>query len=661
MRFILLFLLLIFWGKISVNAQMPAPDYTSYPTAPDANLWLTYTPSATTFRLWSPVAQAVTVKLFDRGTGGKARQLIPMRKGRNGLWELTVRRNLNGTFYTYKVKVNGKWLEDTPGIYATAVGVNGERAMVLDLAATNPEGWATDKGPTVKTMNDVVLWEAHVRDITSHPSSGSSFPGKFLGLVEPNTKNKAGQATGLDHIKALGITHIHLLPSFDFVSVNEAKPDSAQFNWGYDPQNYNVPEGSYATDATKPEVRIKEFKQMVKGFHDQGIGVVMDVVYNHTGRTENSNFNLETPGYYYRHTPEGKYSDGAACGNETASERTMMRKFMVESCKFWAREYHIDGFRFDLMALHDLETMNLLAAELKKINPSIILYGEGWTASQSPLPDTAKSLKTNTHQLQHIATFSDDLRDAIKGSVFDDKNAGFVNGAENTEEALKFGIVGSIPHPQVNLTKLGTNAAFWTREPWQAVSYTSCHDNLTLFDKLKVSVPEASPEELKKMHLLANAIVLTSQGTAFLHAGDELLRTKKGAHNSYNLPDSVNQLNWDWKTQHPEVYSYYQSLIELRKTHPAFHLSTADMVRQHLEFVKVENGFLGFRLKNHANGDAWQEILVYYNARDRAVNLSVQGEWNVAAEGNFIDPDGLRTVRGSIAVPPVSMLILFQK
>ncbi|RNI33289.1 type I pullulanase [Rufibacter immobilis] len=640
---------------------MPVQKFDQYPTPVEANLWVEYSPAATTFRIWSPVAEEVVLKLYEKGNGGTAREKLSLLKGEKGLWQLTVKRDLQGVYYTYQVKIGTKWQEETPGIYATAVGVNGQRAMVLDLSSTNPTGWAQDKGPTVKTPNEVVLWEAHVRDITSHLSSGSSAPGKFLGLVEPGTKTTKGVTTGLDHMKELGVTHIHLLPAFDHRSIDETALDKPQFNWGYDPQNYNVPEGSYSSDPYRAEVRIREFKQMVKGFHDKGLGVVLDVVYNHTGLTKGSNFNLEFPDYYYRQKPDGTYSDASACGNETASERAMARKFIIESCKFWAKEYHIDGFRFDLMAIHDLETMNLLTAELKKINPNIIIYGEGWTAGTSPLPDNAKALKANTRLLTHTAAFSDDLRDAIKGSVFDEKAKGFVSGAADTEESIKFGVVGSVQHPQVNIGKVNYSKDFWAREPWQAVSYVSCHDNLTLYDKLKASAPDASPDQLKKMHLLSNAIVLTSQGTAFLHAGVEMMRTKNGEHNSYNKPDAINQINWGWKETHQDVFSYYQSLISLRKAHPAFRMPTTQLVNQHLQFLITEPGLVGYLLKDHANGDSWKNILVYYNGRPSATQVSLQGTWTVAAEGEHIHLKGSRNVSGSVHIPPVSMLILFQE
>ena len=634
--------------------------FKDYPESPDADLWTHYTPEETTFKLWSPMAEEALVKLYEKGEGGIPLQEYSFEKKNGGIWELTLPYNLHGVYYTYQVKTGGSWLEETPGIYARAVGVNGKRAMVLDLSSTNPPGWDEDRGPEVKHPNEMVLYELHIRDLTIHPDSGCSMPGKYPGLTEKGTRNRDGLPTGFDHIRELGVTHIHLLPSFDYCSVDESQLDRPQFNWGYDPQNYNVPEGSYASDPFNAEVRIREFKQMVKDLHEEGLGVIMDVVYNHTGITEKSNFNLEVPGYYYRHTKNGRWSDASGCGNETASERTMMRKFIIESCKHWAKEYHIDGFRFDLMGIHDIETMNLLTEELKKINPSIVVYGEGWTAGASPLPDKQQALKANTTKMKNVAAFSDDLRDAVKGSVFDEKGRGFVSGAKGVEEKIKFGIAGCTNHPQLDFGMINFSQGGWTREPWQSVSYVSCHDNHTLYDKLKASCKGAGEEEIKKMHLLANSVVLTSQGIPFLHAGVEMMRSKGGEHNSYNLPDAVNQIDWSLKTKNLEVFEYYKNLIALRKAHSAFRMPTSEILVRHLEFTLTEPGLVGFQLIDHANGDSWQNILVVYNARKKPVPLTVKGEWTVAVKGEKINPDGLEKVKDKIVIPPVSMLMLFQ-
>jgi pullulanase len=420
-----------------------------------------------------------------------------------------------------------------------------------------------------------------------------------------------------------------------------------------------VPDGSYATDPYKAEVRIKEFKQMVKAFHEAGIGVILDVVYNHTGGvTETSNFNLEYPDYYYRHWENGDLSDASACGNETASEKPMMRKYMIESVLYWANEYHIDGFRFDLMAIHDIETMNELSTALKANNPNTIIYGEGWTAGDSPLPFENRALKANTTSMSQLSAFSDDLRDGLKGSVFDDMSTGFVSGAEGMEETVKFGVVGSVTHPQVDTLAVNYSDQPWASEPWQSIAYVSCHDNHTLFDKLKISRPEASEEEIVQMAILANSVVLTSQSVAFLHAGVEMLRTKGGNHNSYNSPDAVNQIDWAWKKENAEVVDYYKNLIALRKAHPAFRMSSAAEVQANLEFKQVENGLVSYQISNNGNGDAWQNILVVYNARTEPVAINLEGPWKTALFNNMFG--GNEGIQGSINVPAISMTILYQ-
>ena len=611
--------------------------------------------------MWSPTADEVLLRLFKNGTDATVTSSHSLEKTEKGIWQIKLPGDLNGTYYTYQIKIGDQWLAETPGIYAKAVGVNGNRAMVLDMDSTNPTDWEKDKRPKLKYANEAIIYELHIRDMTIHPQSGSSFPGTYLGLTEKGTKGPQNVATGIDHLKELGITHVHLLPTFDHYSIDETNLDQPQFNWGYDPKNYNVPEGSFSSDPYHAEVRIKEFKQMVKSFHDNGIGVIMDVVYNHTGRTKESNFNQEEPGYYYRHWEDGSYSDAAACGNETASERAMMRKFMLESVRYWMKEYHLDGFRFDLMGIHDIPTMNLLSDEIKKINPDALIYGEGWTAKDSPLPEKKRALKKHMQQLPKIAAFNDDLRDGLKGSVFEDTSTGFVSGAKNKEESIKFGIVGAIQHPQINYDSVNYSNAPWTNEPWQSINYVSCHDNHTLFDKLKISCPDASKDELIAMDKLANAIVLTSQGTPFLHAGTEMLRTKNGEHNSYNLPDSINQIDWNWKVEHKKVFEYYKNLIALRKAHPAFSMGTTKEVNTNLQFKKMTNQLISYTIANNANGDDWKTILVIYNASKKPIRYKLEGSWQQAVIGDTFDFSGSNMVSNTISVPETSMYIAFQK
>ena len=636
-------------------------NFSEYPTPTETNLWLDYTKEVTTFKVWSPIANKVQLHLYKNGDGGTPLETLPLNQKEQGIWTIQINRDLHGTYYTYQIMVDSIWLEETPGIYAKATGVNGKRAMVLDFETTNPEGWNRDKGSIIKYPNEAIIYELHIRDMTIHPKSGSTMPGTYLGLVEEGTRSTDSIVTGIDHLKNLGITHVHLLPTYDHYSIDETKLETPQFNWGYDPQNYNVPEGSFSSDPYHAEVRIKEFKKMVKTFHDNGIGVILDVVYNHTGKTKNSNFNLEVPEYYYRQWEDGKPSDASACGNETASDRVMAQKYIIESVAYWAKEYHLDGFRFDLMGIHDIETMNKVAETVKTINPNIFVYGEGWTAGDSPLPKEKRALKKNTLKMPQISAFSDDLRDGLKGSVFKEESTGFVSGSKNEEESVKMGIVGSIKHPQIDYTKVNYSNTPWANEPWQSVSYVSCHDNHTVYDKLKISRKDAKEEEIIAMQKLTNAIVMTSQGIAFMHAGAEMLRTKNGEHNSYNLPDDINQIDWSWKGTHADVVTYYKNLIKLRKEHPAFRMTNANAVRTNLEFKEDKNGLISYQISNNANGDRWKNIYVIYNANSEAIMHQLKGNWRIALLGDTFDLKGTKGVKEEITVPPISMVVLFQE
>ena len=651
---------------ISYACEDPMPTYNSYEEYPSYrgnDLGLSYSPEQSTFKLWSPAVSNVKLNLYDSSSAAEPSQVESLQRGENGVWETTIKADLKGTYYAYQVEQDGQWLAEAPDPYVKAVGVNGKRGMVVDLAETNPEGWAEDKRPTLENFNDIIIYELHVRDLSMDDNSGIQNKGKFLGLSETGTTSAEGESTGLDHIKDLGVTHVHLLPSYDFLSVDESQPEKNEFNWGYDPQNYNTPEGSYSTNPDDGAVRIKEFKTMVKTLHNNGLRVIMDVVYNHTGATENSNFNLLVPGYYYRQDSLGGFSNASACGNETASDRDMMRRFMVESVKYWAQEYHIDGFRFDLMGIHDMETMNQISAALRGVDETIFVYGEGWTAGASPLPDDKKAIKANTHKMHRVAAFSDDIRDAIKGHVFTHDAKGFISGLPGLEESIKFGIVASTEHRQVNYDSVNYSNAPWAKEPYQTITYMSCHDNHTLWDRLTLSCPDASDEEKIKMHKLAGAIVLTSQGVSFLHAGVEMARTKNGDENSFKSPDSINRLDWSRKTEFKEVYDYYKGLIQLRKNHPAFRMTSNEMIANRLEFLEMpEQNLVGYTISENANEDSWKDILVVFNgnAAYKTVNIP-QGNWTIVLDGEQINEAGLGTISTSeLTIPGSSAMVLVQ-
>jgi pullulanase len=647
--------------ELMKTTSLAYDPYKNYPVYTGDDLGVRYSATETILKVWSPPAEEMKLKLYRTSLGNDLVDEISCRKDTNGVWTSELRGDKKNLYYAFQAKINGKWNEENPDPYAKAVGVNGKRGQIIDLKETDPPGWDRDRSPVLKSPTDVILYELHIRDLSISPNSGIVRKGKFLGFAESGTKNRYGQSSGVDHIAEMGVTHVHLLPAFDFSSVDETKLNVPQFNWGYDPQNYNVPEGSYSTDPEDGKVRIREFKQMVQSLHRKGLRVVMDVVYNHTGRTHDSNFDQLVPGYYYRQwEKDGKYSNASGCGNETASDREMVRKFIIESVVYWVKEYHIDGFRFDLMAIHDMETMNHVAAALHAIDPSIIIYGEGWTAGDSPLPDKYRALKKNAKKMNNVAVFSDDIRDGIKGSVFDNKSTGFASGAKDMKETVLFGIVAAGEHPQIEYSKDKYSKEPYTKNPCEVINYVSCHDNHTLYDKLKVSRPDATEEDIVKMDKLSNTIVFTSQGIPFLHAGEEMKRTKGGEHNSYNKPDSVNQINWDWKYQNKDLVEYYKGLISLRKAHPAFRMNTNEMVQKNLVFLPVNDPqLIAYQLNGQACNDQWKEIIVIFNGSEVEKKVDLPGgTWKVALR-DYQFPQEEMTVSTTASIAPYSAMILY--
>ena len=606
---------------------------------------MTYAPEATTFRLFAPKeSQTVKVRIYQQGQGGKALKTIKM-KYVDGLWTATVKGDLKGRFYTFDI---GKG--ECPGVFAKAVGVNGQRAAIVQMESTNPIGWEHDARPVCKTPVDLVIYEMHHRDFSiARPEA--KHKGKFLALTE---------SWAINHLKKLGVNAVHILPSYDYGSVDETRLSENKYNWGYDPVNYNVPEGSYATDPYHPEARIREFKQMVQALHQAGIRVILDVVYNHTYDIEHSNFQRTYPDYYYRKTNDGHYSNGSGCGNETASERPLMRRFMMESVKYWIDEYHIDGFRFDLMGVHDIETMNQIRQMVDKIDPSIFIYGEGWSAGQCALPTEQLGVKANIPLMPRISAFSDEIRDALRGPFSDDTKPGWLGGVVDSEESLKFGIAGCISHPQVDMAKVNYSIVPWAIDPIQMISYVSCHDDMCLVDRLKTSVANLTSDELIRLDLLAQTAVLTSQGVPFILSGEELLRDKKGVHNSFESPDSVNRIDWSNIQRYPQVFDYYSRLITLRSNHPAFRMGYADLVRKHLEFLKSPKGVVAFRLKDYAGRDNWRNIIVVLNASRKTKETTIpRGIYTVVCAEGIIREEGLYSIEGStVNVAPQSAIIL---
>ena len=607
---------------------------------------VSYSPKATVFKLNAPAKP--TLRLYDAGLGGKAYKKVKLAQSAPNVWTATVKGDLKGKFYTFDIG-----LGETPGTFAKAVGVNGKRGAIVNMAETNPAGWDADKRVPTRSAADLVLYEMHHRDFSVSPTSSLVHKGKYLALTEQKAIN---------HLRALGINAVHILSSFDFASIDESRPNQPQYNWGYDPLNYNVPEGSYASDASLPARRILEFKQMVQALHKAGIRVILDVVYNHTFSIDGSNFQRTFPKEYYRYTADGKPSDGSGCGNETASERTLMRRFMLESMRYWAEEYHIDGFRVDLMGIHDIETMNLIRRELNAIDPGIFIYGEGWSAGKCAYPENKLAMKANTAQMPGIAAFSDELRDALRGPFSDNTKPAFLAGLPGMEESVKAGIAGMIAHPQIDYSKVNYTKKPWADEPTQMIAYVSCHDDMCLVDRLRASIPETQYDEemLIRLDLLAQTAVFTSQGVPFMLSGEEMLRNKKGVHNSYNSPDSINEINWQNLKEYPQVLSYYSGLIKLRKLHPAFRLGRADLVRKHLEFLPVQEALVAFRLKDNAGGDKWKNIYVILNGSTELRTVTIpRGKYTIVCANGEVNESGLGEMEGGdVMVDSQSALIL---
>ena len=641
-------------------------SFDEYPVYKGDDLEVNYTPDKTTFKIYSPDADDAVLRLYTDGIGGTAletKQMKQMKTG--GIWEATINGDLKGKFYTFQIKFDDEWLEETPGVYAKAVGVNGKRGAIIDLKDTDPDGWQNDTKPELKNFTDIILYEAHVRDFSMAQNSGMRHKGKFLAFTEEGTVNSYGQKTGIDHLKELGITHIHLMPSFDFASIDETRPQDNKYNWGYDPLNYNVPEGSYSTNPYDPLCRIREFKQMVQSLHKNGIRVIMDVVYNHTYTWEHSSFTMTAPGYYYRHNQDGSYSNASGCGNETASERAMVRKFIVESVLYWVKEYHIDGFRFDLMGIHDTETMRIIRKELDNIDPTLYMYGEGWTGGDSPLPYEQRAVKQHVNQLTHIGVFSDDLRDALKGNWSNAREPGFACGRQGYDETVKFGTVAATQHSQIHYGLINYSNSPWANEPYQCINYISCHDDLCLNDKLVYSAPENTAQaELSHFNMLAQSVIMTSQGIPFMYGGEELMRTKKGVHNTYQSADSINQLDWDNKHTYQGLFEYYKGIINLRRKHPALRLPSTKDIQEHLHFLYPNQAcVVAYTIDDNACGDKWNRIMVIHNGNRNVIWLDIpQDNWWVVGNGSEINENGIfKWNKNNIAVPASSTMILCKK
>ena len=627
-------------------------DFEETYTYPGSDLGSYWTEAKTVFRLWAPTAQAVTIHLYRSGdpTAQDLLAQLNMQPDKNGTWVAERVGNLNGLYYTYLVEVDGHTVESCDP-YAKTTGVNGHRAMILDMSSTNPEGWQADTDPNAgKSITDAVIYELHIRDLSMHRSSHIRNKGKYLGLTETGRKTRGGHPTGIDHIRQLGVTHLHLLPVFDYGYTDESS-GTPQFNWGYDPVNFNVPEGSYATNPYDGAVRVREMKQMVKCLHDNGISVVMDVVYNHVYDSGSFCFNKIVPGYFSRIDAQGHYSNGSCCGNDTASERSMVRKYIVDSVNFWAEEYHIDGFRFDLVGLLDIRTINEVMQTVHKRHPNVLFYGEGWTMNTNPTKHGVElAIQQNSLKTPGFSYFNDTLRDLIRGSIFYDTAPGFVAGAVCDKQTLEACIMGS---------------PAWAAQPYQCVNYASCHDNHTLFDRIALTAPEAADAMKVRMNNLSAALVLLSQGVPFFQAGEEILRSKPGKkgqfdHNSFRSADRVNSIKWENldKPEYQEVLAYYRGLIAFRKEHPALRLTTREAVNKKMHPVYVDNPHVvAFHI-----GDKVKDIFLAFNSSTQPVTIPLpEGQWEVCIRDGQAGTECLEMVSGSIQIDPISAFAATRK
>ena len=635
-----------------MNDLYSTHDFEDKYTYTGSDLGFLWTPYKTRFRLWAPTASDVSVCLYRSGDIHNDDRLdqIRMHRDISGTWVAERVSNLNGIYYTYLVSVEGRTVECCDP-YARTTGVNGHRAMVIDLASTNPKGWEQDKDPNGgKPITDAFIYELHVRDLSMHRSGRIHHRGKYLGLTENKRTTKGGCPTGLAHIKDLGITHVHLLPVYDFGFTDESRR-APQYNWGYDPVNFNVPEGSYATDPYNGSVRVKEFKQMVKSLHDNGISVVMDVVYNHVFDAGSFCFNRSVPGYFSRIDENGIYSNGSCCGNDTASERSMVRKYIVDSVNYWADEYHIDGFRFDLVGLIDVQTVNEIVRTVHQRHPNVIFYGEGWTMNtQLTKPGFELAVQSNSGIMPGFSFFNDTIRDLLRGSIFDSTLPGFVSGAQCSPALLEDCFMGQ---------------PAWASQPYQCVNYVSCHDNNTLLDRIALTVPDAPAETLISMNNLAAAYTILSQGVPFIQAGEEMLRTKpakKGRfdHNSYRSPDRVNSLKWEdlEKPEYCQTLEYYKGLIAFRKAHPCLRLQTREDVQRAVHPIRYPNPHaIAFRVESKD-----EELFILFNADSREVTAPLpQGQWDIHILGTTAGTASLGKAVDSIQVPAISALVLSRK
>jgi pullulanase len=641
-------------ADVILGKLMTSPEFEKLFTYTGNDLGPTYQKTQTTFRLWAPTATKIDLITFSTATSD-VKNRYEMKPDLQGTWTFTLNGDQDGLIYAYSVEVYGE-VNEVIDPYVKSSTANGKRGVVIDLTSTNPKDWRIAKPKFSGKPTDAVIYELHVRDLSMDESA--PFPlasrGKFSGLTFSKLKGASGQPVGVNAIKDLGITHVQLLPIYDFASVDELSPT---FNWGYDPLNYNVPEGSYSSDPNNPKARITELKQAIQSLHDQGIRVMMDVVYNHVYDAKSFSQNKIIPGYWFRTDSNGNLTSASGCGNDSASERSMVRKFIVDSVTYWAKEYNLSGFRFDLMGLHDIETMQEVRSAVNKIDPSIIIIGEGWNMGTHPAEIRANQL--NIRKLPGVGVFNDQIRDGIKGSVFDSKEKGYVTGNFVKKPNVQAGIVGNIAFSS------SVYGSFTTVSTSQSVNYVESHDNNTLLDKLKLSLDARDKNSIDSYHRLSSSIPLLAQGLPFIHAGQEFQRTKDGDPNSYKSSDQINSLKWDLVATNALSRDYFKGLLSLRAAHPAFRIDSAKKVKANLTFIKSPDDVIAYSLNGKSLGDSWKSIVVIHNAGKgvNKISLPSRSNWNVVVEGEKAGIKILRTIKSAamVEVPALTTMVLYTR
>lgn len=660
-RLFLLAVMALICSNCTTLIKRTYKSFEDYPVPTGDLTEMEYTPTKSTFSFWSPNADEVRLMLFRNGESGHAYRTVHLQPGSDGMWSAVVEENLLNQYYTFNVKIKEKWHGDTPGLNAHAVSANGKRAAIIDVDAASPKGWERDARPAFYSPSRAIIYNLHLKDFSQDTTSNIRFRGRYLSLTQTGTHTVDGLSTGIDHLKELGVTHVQLMPVFDFADVNESDVRQSHYAYGSQPFNYNVPEGSYSTRPHVPASRIKEFKQMIMALHKAGIRVVMEVAYSHVADAASSNFEKAAPGYFFRMNGK-KMADGSGFGNETATERPMMRKFIVESIRYWMNEYHIDGFYFDMMGLMDLQTMRAVRDAATEVDSNILIYGDGTSPNKPMLSTDSLAVASNIFRAIGVGAYAHEFKNALFGPQKELHKIGFLGGVPGSEETLRFDMGGAIPNAQIKFYRVHEHKRAWAMEPTQCFNYLTSHDDYCLVDRLRASLSNVTPIQQMRLSEVAHTALLLSQGTPIIYCGDEMLRDKRMVRHSMNSSDTINAINWRLKGFNNELVEYIKGLIRLRRAHPAFRLGNADAVRKSMHFLPTDPNVIAFSLNNHAGGDMWGTIIVAFNTTLKYAKIVVpEGVYTVVANNGKVYEGGLGRMAGpEVGVPGQTALVMWK-